>query len=109
MVPEANGPWPKAEATKMGRDLASRPVRLWHLAFCLLLTTAGCQAGAGPLGRWRLAHDGALARGVASDELGENRGMMARWLTPERAPHTEPGRAPGLVLGPDGWKPRIEK
>lgn len=105
----ANGPWPKTEGKTMGKDLVPLPFCLWPLALGLLTAMAGCQGGAGPLGRWRMAHDGTLAPGVTRDEIGETRGMMARWLTPERAPHAEPGRAPGLVLGPDGWKPRIER
>jgi outer membrane protein assembly factor BamD (BamD/ComL family) len=88
--------------------LRPSPPGLWPLAFGLLVL-AGCQGGGGPLSRWRMAHDDGLAPGVRREELGDTRGMTARWLTPERAPHTEPGRAPGFVLGPEGWKPRIEK
>jgi outer membrane protein assembly factor BamD (BamD/ComL family) len=111
MVPEAQeaeGQRPKAKGQEMRRDRGSLPLRLRLLAFALLVM-AGCQGGAGTLGRWRTAHDGTIARTVSADEAGDTRGMVARWLTPERAPHAEPGRAHGLVLGPDGWKRRVEK
>src|SRR5215207_9721067 len=110
MVPEAKGRSPLARVKPMGRDRAPLPFGLRPLAFGLLswVTMAGCQGGAGPLGRWRTAHDRSIAQGISRDELGDTRGMVARWLTPERAPHADPGRAPGFVLGRDGWKPRIE-
>src|SRR5688572_22385449 len=88
----------------------SRPSRLsgrrtaWAAATAALLATTGCQAGSGPLSRWRTAHDESMAKGITKEELGDSRGMMAHWLTPEKAPHAEPGKVDGLVMGREGWQ-----
>src|SRR5262249_30883068 len=50
-------------------------------ALMVLLAMTGCQGGVGPIARWRMAKDGSLAQGPTREELGDNRSMMARWLS----------------------------
>jgi outer membrane protein assembly factor BamD (BamD/ComL family) len=64
----------------------------------------GCQSGTmGPLTRWRLAHDKALAEGVSAEEINDKRGLFARWLSPKPGPATDANPKSTLVLGSNGW------
>lgn len=53
----------------------------------LVLVATGCTAG-GPLARWRLAGDHVIARAPSDEEVGDQRGLLARTFTPERGPRT---------------------
>ncbi|MEO6810006.1 MAG: tetratricopeptide repeat protein [Isosphaeraceae bacterium] len=74
-----------------------------------LLATAGCQGGTGTFARWQMAHDGSIAKKLTKDELGNSKGLLSRWLTPQAPKSAGPDDKPGstLVGGSDGWsKPR---
>ncbi len=62
----------------------------------------GC---ANPAERWRMAKDGAMAKTITPKEMGDERGLMARWLTPKATPPGTAERPIGLILGRDGWEP----
>jgi outer membrane protein assembly factor BamD (BamD/ComL family) len=68
---------------------------------------SGCSSTGGFLTAWRTARDSSLSRGPTEKELGDDRGLMSRWLTPKSAPNADPNAAAPspLVLGSDGWKP----
>jgi outer membrane protein assembly factor BamD (BamD/ComL family) len=73
-------------------------------AWVLTVLAAGCQSGVGPLARWRMARDSAVAPGVSADEIGDKRGPMARLFSPRPGPPADPNKST-LVLGSDGWAP----
>jgi TolA-binding protein len=78
-------------------------LRLWA-AVAVLLATSGCQS---TWNAWRMGNDSSLSQGPTKEELGDDRNLMARWLTPKvGGPSGAAGtpRSP-LVLGSDGWKP----
>jgi len=80
-------------------------LRLFCVASLVLLSSAGCKS---TWNTWQIANDKALAKGPTAEELGDSRGLMARWMSPKIAAPTS--NAPGekrspIVLGSDGWKP----
>lgn len=84
-------------------DPRSRPALRLGAILAVVLTTSGCQ---GTLNAWRMGRDSSLSRGPTSEELGDDRNLMARWLSPKTG--TPSGatqtRSP-LVLGSNGWRP----
>lgn len=56
------------------------------LAGICLVWGAGCQGGSGFLSRWHALHDDVIAKPPTAEELGDQRGPIARLLTPEHAP-----------------------
>lgn len=77
------------------------------LALAVLAAT-GCQGGTGVLRRWAMQDDPTLAKPISESELGDNRGMVARWLSPEKAPHTGGKTNASLVLAPSRPDPETE-
>lgn len=66
----------------------------------------GCQSlGTGTLAAWRAGLDSSLSKGPTPAEMGDDRGLMAKWLKPGRPVPTRPLDTDNLVLGSDGWKP----
>ncbi len=88
----------------------SRPA--WRFGGCLailFIATSGCQSGGiGPIARWRMAKDSTLAKGPTAKEMGDTRGMMARWLSPKAGPSPQPNDGSTLIMGSDGWAPPRE-
>lgn len=88
-------------------DRRSRPrpfLRLWA-AVAVLLTASGCQS---TWNAWRMGTDSSLSKGPTKEELGDDRNLMARWLSPKvGGPSSDASGKPRspLVLGSDGWKP----
>src|SRR5215472_12485819 len=82
-----------------------------RLAVALAIVAAscgpGCTSSGGFLSAWRMGRDSSLSKGPTDKELGDDRSLMAKWLTPKAAPNTRPDDAApsSLVLGSDGWKP----
>ncbi|AGA30880.1 tetratricopeptide repeat protein [Singulisphaera acidiphila] len=78
-------------------------LRLWAVV-AVLLATSGCSTW----NAWRMGTDSSLSKGPTKDELGDDRNLMARWLTPKvggpSGDATGKARSP-LVLGSNGWKP----
>lgn len=85
---------PKPPKHRPGRRLA-----------CLLALTAavGGSGCAGPLSRWRTAHDSSIAKPITREEVGDGRSLMARWLDPGGAPNASPKSAASLVQGREGF------
>jgi TolA-binding protein len=85
------------------------PTRLGFLpgALTLLLLAAlpGCQSGTGPLARWRMAFDDSLATAPTAAELGDKRGLLARWIVPKVPESNAAEVGDGLVMGSNGWRP----
>jgi outer membrane protein assembly factor BamD (BamD/ComL family) len=79
-----------------------RPALRLGAALAVLLASPGCQA----LSAWRMGHDSSLSRGPTAEELGDDRNLMARWLSPKAGTPTGAAapRSP-LVLGSNGWRP----
>ncbi len=71
-----------------------------------LLLASGCQSGTGPVARWRMAND-TLMKNPGKSEMADDRGLMARWLSPGGATKGGGTKAPQstLVDGSDGWSP----
>jgi outer membrane protein assembly factor BamD (BamD/ComL family) len=92
----------------MARDAATTGPALAAFALLATLSAAGCQGIAeGPLSRWRAAYDHTLAKPITEKEVGDDRSLMKRWLSPRTPPsHTEADPA-GMVKGRDGWKPAV--
>src|SRR3954447_3671513 len=77
------------------------------VALAALVAASGCQSG-GVLSLWRQGLDSSLSKGPTTDELNDNRNLLARWLTPKVNPHSNhDGINPpsALVLGSNGYKP----
>jgi outer membrane protein assembly factor BamD (BamD/ComL family) len=72
----------------------------------LLAATSGCSGTGGYLSAWRKGLDSSLSKAPTKEEAGDDRSLMARWLTPKN-PTTSQATKPRstLVLGSDGWKP----
>ena len=51
-----------------------------------------------------MAKDGGMAKTVTPKEMGDDRGLMARWLTPKATPPGTADKPVGLILGRDGWE-----
>jgi outer membrane assembly lipoprotein YfiO len=72
-------------------------------ALAALLVAAGCQSD-GPLARWRMARDSGIAKGPTRDELGNDAGLMSRWLSPRTKDGDGKARrdpaAPGALVKP---------
>jgi outer membrane protein assembly factor BamD (BamD/ComL family) len=86
----------------------ARTVRLAAAAAALaLLVAPGCQSSGNVLSLWRQGTDASLSKGPTSDELNDNRNLMARWLAPKANPHANPEaiNPSPLVLGSNGYKP----
>jgi TolA-binding protein len=66
----------------------ARRRRALAAALLVALASSGCSAGIGPMARWRMAHDEVISRPPSTDEVGDDRGPLARLFTPERAPKT---------------------
>ncbi len=74
------------------------------------MSLAGCGAGAGPLARWRIAHDDAIAPPPNNFEAGDTRGRIARFLAPERAPaHVDQNVQPAALVPPNKPDPEIAR
>jgi len=71
-----------------------------------LLMACGCQAGTGPIARWRMATD-PLMKDPSKGEMSDDRGLMARWLAPGSAKGSgvKPPPPTTIVEGSDGWSP----
>jgi TolA-binding protein len=75
------------------------------LASLAALPSTGCQSiGTNPLTLWSLGRDSSLSKGPTASETGDDRSLMARWLTPKKPPAGNFDPNP-LVLGSNGWKP----
>jgi outer membrane protein assembly factor BamD (BamD/ComL family) len=75
----------------------------WLCALAML-ALAGCQTdGTGVLSRWYMAHDQSIAKGSTRADEGDDRNLMARWLSPKKPAPSDPNAPPALVLGPGGW------
>ena len=94
----------------MSDPFASRSRSLVVRAGLVLAVVAatGCQGGTGILRRWSMQDDPTLAKPITRDELGDNRGMIARWLSPEKAPHTGGKTNAALVLNSGKPDPETE-
>lgn len=69
----------------------------------LVLACCGCATeGTSVLSRWRMARDQSIAKGISKDEIGDDRGMMARWLSPKKPKPADPN-GPSPALGAKGW------
>ncbi len=78
------------------------------VALAIVAAVSGCTSSSGGfLTAWRAGRDSSLSKGPTDKELGDDRSLMAKWLTPKAAPNSKPdAEAPSsLVLGSDGWKP----
>ncbi len=64
---------------------ARRRLRRAWTALAVLALSAGCQSASGPMARWRLTHDHVIAKPPTAEEVGDDRGFLARMLTPEKA------------------------
>jgi outer membrane protein assembly factor BamD (BamD/ComL family) len=84
-------------------DPRRRPTPRLAIALAALVALSGCQTG--PLAAWRTGRDDSLSKGPTKEELGDDRGLFARWMTPKATPHTDPTKNTALVLGPNGWQP----
>ena len=82
-----------------------RPTLARLAAAAVLLATTGCQS------TWnacRMGTDSSLSKGPTKEELGDDRNLMARWLTPKvggPGPKAAGEARSPLVLGSDGWRP----
>src|SRR4051794_17861287 len=90
--------------------VSARPrttARLAATALLALLAMSGCQTGTGPLARWRMAHDASLAKGPTKEEVGDDRGMVARLFSPKKPSEMGPSAKSSStsVMGSDGWSP----
>lgn len=57
---------------------------LMGMVLALTIGASGCQGGGGgPLSRWRTAHDDSLSRPPTAEEVGDSRGLLARWFAPK--------------------------
>src|SRR5689334_6176734 len=63
------------------------------------LALTGCQSGSGILRRWSAQTDDGLARPITTDEVGDSRNMIARWLNPQKAAQTAGGYTAHLSTG----------
>ncbi len=68
----------------------------------------GCQGGTGIIRRWSMQDDRTLAKPISNEEFGDNRGRLARWLTPEKAPHTGGKTNVSLALAPSKPDPETQ-
>jgi outer membrane protein assembly factor BamD (BamD/ComL family) len=75
------------------------------LALALLASASGCQSGAGPLARWRLAFDDSLAKSPTDSEVGQRRNLLKRWIVPSVPESNAAEVGSSLVMGSDGWSP----
>jgi len=75
-------------------------------ALTALAAGGGCQSlgSTNPLAVWRLGGDSSLSRAPTAKETGDDRNLMARWISPKKPPAGNFDASP-LVLGSDGWKP----
>lgn len=75
---------PRPEPVPMPTSPPRRvPGRLLRAGLALAVMAAtGCQGGTGVLRRWNLQNDPTLAKPITEDELGDNRNLVARWLSP---------------------------
>ena len=69
------------------------------------LASLGFHGCSNPGERWRLANDSAMAKTITPKEMGDDRGLLARWLTPKATPPGTADKPVGLILGRDGWEP----
>lgn len=76
----------------------------WPLGGVLVaLALSGCATeGTTVLSRWRMARDGSIAKGISNSELGDDRSMMARWLSPKKPKPSDPN-GPSPAIGAKGW------
>lgn len=89
------------QAHRRTESLRSRSARLAVALTVILATAPGCQSS--PFSLWRQAFDDSLSKPPTKDETGEDRGLLARWLTPKSAPASDPTKTTPLVKGPGGW------
>ncbi len=73
------------------------------LGFFATSLLCGCQNG--PLAALRSYRDDTFSRAPTKTELGDNQGLLGRWLTPKPSPNTDPTAKTPLVKGPRGWEP----
>jgi outer membrane protein assembly factor BamD (BamD/ComL family) len=94
----------------MARALPRPNARLAGALALAVLAAAGCQSGTGPLARWRMVRDGSLAPGPTKDELGDDRSMMARWLSPAKPNSEASSKTDNAMVGnSNGWAPMKPK
>ena len=76
------------------------------LAALVALTGLGCQSlgTTNPLSLWRMGRDSSLSKSPTTAETGDNRNLMARWLSPKKPPAANVDGST-LVLGSNGWQP----
>ncbi len=85
----------------------TRRPRLWLGAVLAVLAMAsGCQSSSSTWTAWRMGRDSSLSRAPTKEEVGDDRNLMARWLTPKKTPYSSAAEPRStLVLGSDGWSP----
>ncbi|WP_422929842.1 outer membrane protein assembly factor BamD [Singulisphaera sp. PoT] len=85
-----------------------RRTRQWLGAALVLLGTAsstGCLSSGSTLTAWRMGRDSSLSKAPTKEEVGDDRNLMARWLSPKASPYGKAEQRSTLVLGSDGWSP----
>ena len=71
---------------------------------------AGCVGDGGILGRWRIAHDDAIAPPPNNIEAGDTRGRIARLLAPERSnSKVDRDVQPAVMVPPKPMAPDVER
>jgi outer membrane protein assembly factor BamD (BamD/ComL family) len=76
------------------------------LAGLAALTGAGCQSTGtfNPMNLWRISQDDTLSKPPTLAETGDDRSIMARWISPKKPPAGNVNSS-SVVLGSDGWRP----
>lgn len=87
---------------------SDRPARDFGRLAALLLTAiaAGTGCAGGPLSNLGIARDKTIARPISDEEMGDQRNLMTRWLSPRAPASTADDDPKGLVRTREGWGPR---
>lgn len=75
----------------------------------LLLAATGCQGGSGILRRWSMQGDAGVAGPITSDELDDNRNLVAKWLNPQKGAQGAGAYSATLALGSGKADPETDK